>query len=459
MRMLAQRIILSLAFTVVPIFAQDPAPVIVLKAADRVPWSNLKELQSYAARGNLKACAQLGEQLLRGDGLPQDVPRALSLLEQAARGGVASAAFRLGMLLEDGDNVAKDETRALAYLRAAAAGGAAEAFRNIGVAYSTGRGVKRDYAEALAWLILAKKKGTAGTVDDELRSHIRSLRHPEWISAGEQRAPELERELAQGVVKFLPPPAPFVPASSPTSAQSSNPTAASTPERATPAPGSAVEKPAIEKLPTPSPTLPALAPPTMPELPAMRSLADDIADHTPVKVGLPTGRALSWPNLAGLQATADSGNADALAAFGQIHLTGQQVSTNPTRAISYLERGAKAGSADAAALLADLYTKGLQAPRDETKAFTYTLQAAKGGVRTALHNLGALYANGSGTKSDYTESLAWLLVAQHFNLDSGQLSRIRDYLTKTDAKQIPIAERRAAERVKEIEAARATLGL
>ncbi len=458
MRMLAQRIALGLAFTVAPIFAQDPAPVVVLKAADRVPWSNLKELQSYAARGNLKACAQLGEQLLRGDGLPQDVPRALSLLEQAARGGVASAAFRLGMMLEDGDNVAKDETRALAYLRAAAAGGAAEAFRNIGVAYSTGRGVKRDYAEALAWLMLAKKRGTAGTVEDELRAHIRSLRHPEWISAGEQRAPELERELAQGsVAKFLPPPAPFIPASSPPPTAPSGP--AATTGKPAPAPGIAIEKPPVEKIPTQSAAIPALTPPTLPDLPPMRSVADDITDHTPVKLVLPTGRALSWPNLAALQAAADSNNPDALAALGQLYLTGQQVSKNPILAVSILERGAKAGSADAAGQLAELYTKGQQTARDETKAFTFTLQAAKGGVRTAIYNLGALYANGSGTKADYTESFTWLLVAQHFNLDSGQITRVRDYLTKTDAKQIPLAERRAAERIKEIEATRATLGL
>ena len=42
-------------------------------------------------------------------------------------------------------------------------------------------------------------------------------------------------------------------------------------------------------------------------------------------------------------------------------------------------------------------------------------------------------------------------------VDQNQGARIREYLVKTDAKQIPIAERRAAERVKEIETIRANL--
>ena len=452
--MLAQRLALCLAFAAVPIFAQDSKPVLLSRTGGNA-WSTPKELQAAAKNNNPRALAQLGEMLLRGNAdFPQDVPRALAMLEQAARAGQATAAFRLGMLLEHGDNVAQDQTRALAYFRAAAAGGSPEAFRNLGVAYSTGRGVKRDYAEGLGWLILAKKRGTAGTTEDELRAHVRSLHHPEWIEAGEKRAPEIERELAQGsVVKFLPPPAPFDrPASSDGDSGSSPPTAT----LARPTIGKPSEAP-VEKLSLDPGAPPALPQPTMPTLGPIRGLADGPLPEAPVKLVLPTGRALSWPGLSALETAADHGDADALAALGQLYLTGQQVPTDAAHATPILERGAKAGSADAAALLAELYTKGLQAARDEKQAFTFTLQAARGGVRTAIYNLGALYANGTGTKSDYTEALAWLIVAQHFNLDSGQAARIRDYLAKSDAKQIPLAERRAADRVKEIEAIRSNL--
>lgn len=192
------------------LFAQDSKPILLSRTGGGA-WSNVAELKASAQRGNPKACAQLGEMMLRGaTDVPKDVPRALALLEQAARSGEASAAFRLGMLLENGDNVVQDQARALAYFRAAAAGGSAEAFYNLGVAYSTGRGVTRDYAEALGWLLLAKKRGTPGKVVDDLRDHVKALGHPEWLDAGERRAPEIERELAQGnVVKFLPPPASF----------------------------------------------------------------------------------------------------------------------------------------------------------------------------------------------------------------------------------------------------------
>ena len=433
---------------------QDSAPLLLSRTGGNA-WSNPRELEAAAKNGNPKACAQLGEMLLRGNSdFVKDIPRALTLLELGARAGQPTAAFRLGMLLENGDSVAQDQPRALAYFRAAAAAGSAEALRNIGVAYSTGRGVRRDYAEALAWLILAKKRGTAGTVDDDLRAHVRALGHPEWIAAGEKRAPDLERELAQGDgTKFLPPPAPFDHPAPPSGEQSLSPPAA----KLSPPSFSAPPESPAGKLSFEPGAAPALPQPTMPTLPPIRGLADGPLPEAPIKLVLPTGRALSWPGLTALQAAADQGNVDAIAALGQIYLTGQQVPTNPTLAISILERGAKAGSADAAARLAEVYTNGLQAPRDEKRAFTLTLQAAHGGVRTAIYNLGALYANGTGTTADDTEALAWLIVAQHFNLDSGQAARIREYLVKTDAKQIPLAEHRASERVKEIETIRANL--
>ena len=378
----------------------DSAPVLLSQTGGGTSWSTVAELNAAAQRGNAQACAQLGEILLRGSDVPPDGPRALALLEQAARAGEASAAFRLGMLLESGDSVAPDPARAVAYFRAAAAGGIAEAFRNVGVAYSTGRGVKRDYAEAYGWLLLAQQRATAGTVADELRAYLTQLRRPELLAAGEGRAPALERELAQtSVAKALPAPAPLV----------------------FTAPSAAVEDPAGEP---------------------------------PVKLVAPGGRLLRWPSLAALRRAADQGTPDALAALGQALLEGKLVPEDAALAVGLLERAAKADSADAAQLLAELYTKGTKVKRDDARAFTYTLQAARGGVRASLFNLGALYANGRGTATNYPEALAWLIVAQHYHLDTGQVTRIRDYLAKTQPAQIPLAEKRAAERIREIDARR-----
>lgn len=187
--------------------AKESAPVLMSRTAGGDTWADLKELQDAAAKGNPKAEAALGEILLRGEGIAKDEPRAIALLEKAARAGNSAAAFRLGMLLASGESgVAKNPERALAYFRAAAAGGEKEAFFNIGAAYASARGVKRDYAEALGWLIVARQRGADASAEQSLRAQIKS--RSDWIAKGEQRAKQIEQELAgKKVADLLPPPA------------------------------------------------------------------------------------------------------------------------------------------------------------------------------------------------------------------------------------------------------------
>jgi hypothetical protein len=172
-------------------------------------WADLKELQQAANKGNPRAQAQLGEMLLRGDGIAKNEAQGVQLLEKAARAGVSSAAFRIGMLLSKGESgVALDPARALAYFRAAAAGGEKEAFFNIGAAYGSAKGVKRDYGEALGWLIVARQHGADPNAEKELRARINT--QPTWIAKGERRAKEIPQEFAgKKVLDFLPRPAPL----------------------------------------------------------------------------------------------------------------------------------------------------------------------------------------------------------------------------------------------------------
>lgn len=213
-------VILTLALAsagVVPAFgakaknaeARDSAPVLMSKTGGGDSWADMKELQEAAKKGNPKAEAQLGEMLLRGEGIDKDEGRAVALLEKAARAGHSAAAFRIGMLLANsGGGVTKDSDRALAYFRAAAAGGEKEAFFNIGAAYASARGVKRDYSEALAWLILARQHGADPRTEQALRAQIKTP--ADWIAKGERRAKEIEKELAgKKVAQLLPPPAPL----------------------------------------------------------------------------------------------------------------------------------------------------------------------------------------------------------------------------------------------------------
>lgn len=236
------------------IAAANPSapPPLMMKAGDRVPWTNVAELEAFAARGHLQACAQLGEQLLRGDGIGQNIPRALPLLEQAARGGIGSAIFRLGMVYEEGQGVTRDRLRALEYFRAAAAAGEPEGFFNVGAAYVGAHGVKRDYTEGLAWIILAAKRGAGGNTEQTVRDRILKLRRPEWITAAEARAPAIERELAAKKSTAL------LPASSPSLAPAPAPGPAPTIAPLAPkAPAPAKIEPAAPTLP-----LPFASPPT-----------------------------------------------------------------------------------------------------------------------------------------------------------------------------------------------------
>ncbi len=232
---------------------KDSGPVLMSRTGGGGgSWSDLKELEQAAAKGNPKAEAQLGEMLLRGEGITRDPTRGTTLLEKAARAGNSSAAFRIGMLLAKGETgVAKDPVRALAYFRAAAAGGEKEAFFNIGAAYASGRGVKRDYGEALGWLIVARERGASASAETALRAQIKNQKS--WIAKGERRAKEIEQEFAgKKVSDFLPPPAPLD-------------TVAEAPKPPDPLRPAGVSKP-IDPL-RPSPTDPSLKP-SLPSLPA-----------------------------------------------------------------------------------------------------------------------------------------------------------------------------------------------
>lgn len=184
----------------------DSAPVLMSRTGGG-GWADLKELEAAASKGNPKAETQLGEMLLRGDGIAKDETRGVAMLEKAARAGNSAAAFRIGMLLANGESgVAKDPARALDYFRAASAGGEAEAYFNIGAAYASGRGVKRNYGEALGWLILAKRRGAQSNAEASLRAQLKS--QPQTIATAENRAKEIERELSgKKVAELLPPPA------------------------------------------------------------------------------------------------------------------------------------------------------------------------------------------------------------------------------------------------------------
>lgn len=194
----------------------DAPPQLISKNGGVPKWKNTKELKTFAAKGDPRACFELGTRLLDGDDeVTADPVAARALLETAAKGGVADAHFRLGKIYHDALGVPRDYALALEHYTAAARRGVPEAQHNIGSMLVSARGVKRDFVEGLAWLILAEQSGAASTAPQQVRDRL--AKRPADIRAAEERAKELSADLPNAIVRLGPPPPPAVTAP-PTSA-------------------------------------------------------------------------------------------------------------------------------------------------------------------------------------------------------------------------------------------------
>lgn len=200
------RLLLSLlCLGFVPLFAAskaaepaDAPPQLISTHGGGPKWKNVPELQVFAAKGDPKACLELGDRCLEGDGVPRDATKAAALYEQAAKAGAADGWFRLGKIYHDGLLDAPDYGKALDYFTTAAKAGVVEAQHNIGAMLVSARGVKRDYVEGLAWLIVARQAGAPSDAEAQVRARL--SRRPADITAAEARAIEIAADLANVVV-------------------------------------------------------------------------------------------------------------------------------------------------------------------------------------------------------------------------------------------------------------------
>lgn len=201
--------LLCLGLATVAAAKKDPSPTdappqLISTRAAGPRWKNTPQLEMFAAKGDPRACFELGARLLEGDDeIKSDPVRARTLLEQAARGGVPDALFRLGKIYHDALGLPRDYAKALEYYTAAARLGVSEAQHNIGAMLVSARGVKRDYVEGLAWLILAGRSGD--TSDAEAQVRARLAKRPADIRAAEVRAAGLAADLPHATVRTGPP--------------------------------------------------------------------------------------------------------------------------------------------------------------------------------------------------------------------------------------------------------------
>jgi len=120
--------------------------------------SNVPELKSRAARGDVDAQVQLAVAYEDGVVLTRDVQESVRWYRAAAEAGNldAQAQYNLGVMYRDGLGALQDVDQAVHWYRLAALQRYPAAYYNLGVMYFNGAGVKQDRAFAYALFTLAE---------------------------------------------------------------------------------------------------------------------------------------------------------------------------------------------------------------------------------------------------------------------------------------------------------------
>ncbi|PJI48883.1 MAG: hypothetical protein CTR55_05805 [Pseudomonas sp.] len=139
-----------------------------------------------AREGDLEAQALLGQILLDGHGIEQDIGLALTWFGLAAERGHAMARNMLGRCLEHGWGCVKDEAGAARHYAIATQQKLDWAMYNLANLLSTGRGVERDDARALALYQSAAALGHAKSMNLVGRFHEEGLVVPRDLDTARQ---------------------------------------------------------------------------------------------------------------------------------------------------------------------------------------------------------------------------------------------------------------------------------
>lgn len=126
-----------------------------------------------AEHGHAGAQFGLGVAYATGNGVPQDLDRAIHWWNAAALQGHVTAQLNLGLLYWRGVGVEKDLTKAREWWQRAANGGDAVAQFHLGAMAATGDGMPIDYQEAIRWWRLSAAQGYEQAIKglEILRNH------------------------------------------------------------------------------------------------------------------------------------------------------------------------------------------------------------------------------------------------------------------------------------------------
>src|SRR5438105_15470008 len=87
-------------------------PAVMLAAADK-PVDPTEALRKSCDKGAAADCRKAAWMFVRGEGVPPDVGRGMSLLKKACEGGEFQGCLELGDRYRDGDGVSKDLPKAV----------------------------------------------------------------------------------------------------------------------------------------------------------------------------------------------------------------------------------------------------------------------------------------------------------------------------------------------------------
>ncbi len=113
--------------------------------------SGLALLEKAANGGNTSSSVYLGKVYAKGEGVEQNMERAMKWYEQAASSGDAHAQYIMGLAYLEGSGVPVDEGKAFNWLRLAAGQNHVNAMLMLSVCYSTGKGTPQSADMAEVW--------------------------------------------------------------------------------------------------------------------------------------------------------------------------------------------------------------------------------------------------------------------------------------------------------------------
>jgi TPR repeat protein len=121
----------------------------------------LKSLQNGCDADNLSDCSSLADMYFKGEGIPQNLQKAITLYTKACERGNAAGCKGLALLYRVGVGVPKDSKRAAELYKKACDVGLASGCSNLGVLYENGEGVSYDQRQAIKLYHSACDQGDA----------------------------------------------------------------------------------------------------------------------------------------------------------------------------------------------------------------------------------------------------------------------------------------------------------